>query len=415
MDNKSILFLSALDFKEKSIQVIRKTPEAYRDSGWRVHYVVARDTSRHSNYCYEKIIELKGIKTYRFYWPLQSIRDAISSYVPLLLLTKLISLFVILKLAWRGAKILRTYGIDAVYGYEVHGVLAMNILSFIGLIKKIKKISRFQGSFIHEMLEKKQYYRILFNLDAIFALWLPSDLCIMTDDGTQGDKAVERIAARNLCFLKFWVNGVDKDLPDEKEVAKIQEKYQLGEGKVFISISRLVKWKRVDRAIRTLVMLKTEYNIKDFKYIVVGEGQERQELEILTKKFDLSENVFFIGAVSNSEVKNYLEVADYFISTYDTSNVGNPLLEAIRSNKIIFTLNNGDTNKWIQHEVNGFIYDLDDNLFTSMARDMYQVMKNEALRLKIVENLKSTVGVKLWSWEERFKIEVNAVEKLLIQ
>jgi len=32
-----------LDFKEKSIQVIRKTPEAYIEAGWDVHYVVARD------------------------------------------------------------------------------------------------------------------------------------------------------------------------------------------------------------------------------------------------------------------------------------------------------------------------------------------------------------------------------------
>lgn len=50
---KKILFLSGLDFKDKSIQVIRKTPEAYVNSGWSVHYIVARDTSSKGNYYYE--------------------------------------------------------------------------------------------------------------------------------------------------------------------------------------------------------------------------------------------------------------------------------------------------------------------------------------------------------------------------
>jgi len=52
--DKTILFLSALDFKEKSIQVIRKTPEAYLKYGWKVFYVVARDNSKYGNYFYVK-------------------------------------------------------------------------------------------------------------------------------------------------------------------------------------------------------------------------------------------------------------------------------------------------------------------------------------------------------------------------
>ena len=46
---------------------------------------------------------------------------------------------------------------------------------------------------------------------------------------------------------------------------------------------------------------------------------------------------------------------------YTSTNVGNPLLEAIRHNKIIVTLNNGDTGDWIKHRVSGLIYDVDDD------------------------------------------------------
>lgn len=412
--NKKILFLSALDFKDKSIQVIRKTPEAYVNAGWEVHYVVARDESRHGNYFYENPIELEGVKTYRFNWPFQRVRDQISTRVPLLLLTKLISLCVIFKLAWNGAKILRKTKIDVIYGYEMQGVLAMNLLSIFGLTKNTNKISRFQGVFyIKEMVNAKQYDRILFNIDAFLALWLPSQLCIMTNDGTQGDRILKIIKSRNLSVLKFWVNGVDQHKPEIRQVAKIKRDFQLAEGGVFISVSRLVLCKGVDKSIKVFSLLKKTCNMKTFKYLIVGEGQERGSLEDLVMTLGLSENVLFIGSVPNSEVKNYLECADYFISTYDSSNVGNPLLEAIRANKIIFTLNNGDTGSWIQHGVNGFIYDLDENLFTSMAKDMCRVMRDDVLRALIIEGVKETAATKLWSWDERLNAEINAVESLL--
>ena len=37
---------------------------------------------------------------------------------------------------------------------------------------------------------------------------------------------------------------------------------------------------------------------------------------------------------------------------YERSNLGNPLLESIRMNKLIVTLNNGDTGKLIRHKLN---------------------------------------------------------------
>ena len=45
---------------------------------------------------------------------------------------------------------------------------------------------------------------------------------------------------------------------------------------------------------------------------------------------------------------------------YESSNVGNPLLESIRLNKLILTLDNGGTSEWISHKVTGFIYPVDD-------------------------------------------------------
>lgn len=42
-------------------------------------------------------------------------------------------------------------------------------------------------------------------------------------------------------------------------------------------------------------------------------------------------------------------------------------------------------------------------------------IQNEALRFKVTEGIKETASNKLWSWDERFKAEINAVQNFFAQ
>lgn len=417
VEKKTILFLSALDFKEKSIQVIRKTPEAYAKSGWEVYYVVARDNSRFGNYFYEREVNPECVNVYRFYMPLTKIYEKIENHTLRTILSKLRAYITIIKLAYFAYKVLKKNKIDIIYGYEVHGVLAVNILKLLGKLSNQKIISRFQGTrlikFITDKNIFKKIFKIMLNWDEYLALKLPSDLCIMTDDGTHGDLVLKYIKSKNLKNLKFWVNGVDELKIPVHKISELKKKMGIQDEIIFLTVCRLVSWKRVDRGIMIIEKLVKEYNIKNIKYYIVGDGNERSNLEKMVKERNLDKYIIFVGAINNENVKYYLNISDIFISTYDLSNVGNPLFEAIRSNKIIFTLNNGDTNKWIQHRINGFIYDIDDNLISNIANGIFEVWNNQELREKILTNIKLTEKEKLWTWEERLNAEINEVCKLL--
>jgi glycosyltransferase involved in cell wall biosynthesis len=233
----------------------------------------------------------------------------------------------------------------------------------------------------------------------------------MTDDGTLGDKAMKIFKSKSLLNFKFWANGVDEQKLSVDKIQKFKNKLGLKDEKIFVSISRLESWKRVDRAIDIIKKVKEE----NIKYFIIGDGYLKEDLENKVKELKLEDKIIFIGAIPNNKVKQYLNIADYFFSLYDLSNVGNPLLEAIRANKIIFTLNNGDTARWIQHKENGFIYDINENLYENMARDIYEVIQNQELQNKILENIKITEKEKLWTWDERMNAEVKEVERLLIE
>ncbi len=310
--------------------------------------------------------------------------------------------------------ILRQNKVDVVYGYEVYGVLATNLLKIFGMCKRKKVISRFQGTFFFEFIRAKNWRKIAMNWEHLLALWLPSDLCIMTNDGTQGDKALAAINSRSMINMRFWVNGVDAQYvsSDALEAFKVHLCIQEG-ASVVLTICRLETWKRVDRGLRIVSEIIHNHGIVNFVYLIVGEGEQKPHLQRLAAELGVKDYVRFLGAVPNEEVKKYLAVADVFLSTYDLSNVGNPLLEAIRAHKIIFTLNNGDTGSWIQHRVNGFIYDPLSNIIPEMAQDISQILLDTNLRCLILKNVRLTEEEKLWTWNERMKAELEEVSNLI--
>jgi glycosyltransferase involved in cell wall biosynthesis len=419
-DQKSILFLSGSDFKEKSIQVIRKTPEAYVKAGWRVVYVVGRDNSKAGNYFYEQVINPEGIEIIRFQVPLGSIHELFESRYWQAFWFRVRNLLLVLGLAIQGIRQLRNHSYDILYGYEIPGVLAGAMVRALGF-RKPKFVTRFQGVlYVKEWLRTGQRLRVLSNFEAFMALRTKSDLCIMTNDGSQGLTVLKQVGGDNKKVL-FYTNGVDEIHLNQDKLNAIREKYYFDSGKKYLlSVSRLDPHKRIDRSIRIISHLVKTLKVENIRFIVVGEGAEHDRLSRLISSLELEAYVGLIGAVNHDEVKYHFECADIFLSMYTSTNVGNPLLEAIKANKLIVTLSNGDTGEWISHRENGLIYpvddvsDLTDSNYAEIARDLQLVLGDQALMHGMKQKLLSTAKTKLWSWTERLSAEVKEVSQLVI-
>ncbi|MFM6927830.1 MAG: glycosyltransferase family 4 protein [Bdellovibrio sp.] len=414
LQNKNILFLTTMDFTAKGIQVVTQTPSALAKAGWNVHYVVGRDNSPNGSYHYQEIINPPNVDVERFEIPYNNFFENIQSHFLRTVYSKIRGYYSVLQLTARGNRALRDNSYDIVYGFGLHGVLAANLLKII-YGRKIKVISRFFGiwDFYSYTLAQKKYLKQLFNWDVLLALYLPADLTIITNDGTQGDKALKFINSKALNNFKFWSNGVEEQKLPAHEVSAFKEQMGLKDHVNLVSVGRLVFPKRVDRGLQIVSHLVHHYDIKNIRYLIVGDGEAKSYLEQLAKDLKITQQVIFVGAVSNDEVKKYLNAADFFISAYDVSNVGNPLLEAIRANKIIFTLNNGDTGKWIQHGINGFIYDINESLIESISADMVHLIKDPSQKEKINHGIKKAEANMLWTWSDRMAAEVAEIDKLL--
>lgn len=403
-----ILFVSFLDFKKKSIQVIRKTPESYRDDGWEVHYVVLRDISVIDNYTYEEILDPEGISIYRNSLPLDKWINASRKYRILRRLLQKTSYTLgylrAIKLILKNTKDLN---FDVIYGYEIHGINTLKILKSFGKFKNSKTVFRYQGSFMLDYIEGKRISKILSNFDHLIALKSKPDLTIMTNDGTRGDKLWKLLNGEDRNF-RFWTNGVDIPTITEGNFTFNCDENEV----IFITVSRLNYWKRVDRAINLFHHLSNICNTP-IRLFVLGDGPEIARLKKLAIDLRVNDRIEFKGSVPADNVKYYLDAANVFLSFYEGSNLGNPILEAIRMNKIIVTLNNGTTGDYIQHLYNGLIYDEDGLNLKDVAKDILQLIRDDKEVKLLKSNLKKTESKKLWTWEERFTEEISEVNRIL--
>lgn len=395
---KNIIFLSFLDTwsmgEGKGAPSFYKTIEAYKKEGWNVVLITPKYKSGY-------IPNFKGVKIITFkpiFFSLTKLRK-IGFFGRIL--HSMQGNYMLYKLCKKALSDFR--GEALVYAYEVNGVKAgYKLKEEFGL----PFVTRFQGTILTNV--KDTLINRLRKYPHFQALETKADLLIMTDDGTQGNKVLDKLNNQS-SEIKFWKNGVDIDL--ESEDNKMISKKHLGlapSDRVLMTVSRLASWKKVDRAIKALsVVIKQNKNVK---LVIVGDGDEKHNLLSLTEKLGLASNVIFAGAVPQSEIRHYLDLADVFLSLYDLSNVGNPLLEAMTCGKPIITLNVGDTASIIKNGENGILLDL--NELEMIPKYIIKLLNEPKLAKKLGDNAKDYARKNFWSWDERMQCEVKIVSDL---
>lgn len=290
--------------------------------------------------------------------------------------------------------------VDLLYGYEIEFIPILHLLSNFF---KIPYASRFQGTILYPLMNRKLWKSRYFA--HYLSIKLKSNLTIMTDDGTKGDVVIEKLRGSldKTLFLKNGVNFKKYNIANISSSVKelVSEMSQFKNN--FISVSRLQKWKRVDRSLDVYNKYK-QYNDSS-RFIIVGDGEAKADLEryILNKNI---QDVIFTGGINADEVNYLLFHSNIFLSHYELSNVGNPLWEAINNKCLVITINNGDTGKIIVDNFNGIISEEKD--YMDNTRKLINISKNEFE--EILQNASKTLKENVQSWDERMEIEYLEVK-----
>ncbi len=373
-----------------------RTLNGYTEHGWNVFFI----TSNHAHGNLSKLPD--NLRVIRFDAPLLKKLMGIKKVgffakTGWWLYFQLVAFVKSIQLVWK-------HKIDVIYGYEISGIPAAKVLS---KLLRVPIVSRFQGTILVQAMELP-FWKVRM-WDHVLGLSIHVDLLIMTNDGTQGDRVLKKLGV-NMDKVKFWMNGLDRKvfdkMPEKQEAKKILD---LSDKRILLTVSRLVKWKHVERSIDALPDV-----VKDFPntvLIVVGDGPEKDKLKQLVHELKLEQYIRFVGAVPHEEISKYYVAADIFLSFYDLSNVGNPLLEAMVCGKCIVTLNNGDTGRFIRNEYNGVLLGYDN--LPSLSEIIKSLLSDEARRKQLGTNARKFAEKHFWTWQERIETEIQEVTNLI--
>jgi glycosyltransferase involved in cell wall biosynthesis len=407
-DPKRIMILSSLDVwslgQNTGAQSLWKTLEGYAKYGWDVVFITGNKNSQSGFDDNEKLIK-SGIKIDRF--DLRALKKLFKIKIIGFFARSVWWIYFQIQSVLRGVSMAKKEKVDVFYGYEVDGVVAAKILS---LIFRKPMVSRFQGTRLSQYLDGGNRFWKLRYWWHILALKTKTDLLVMTNDGTRGDVVLRNLNA-DMSKVKFWINGTDESLMGYKTDTKNLRKSLgiLPDDKIMLSVSRLERWKRIDRTLRALPLILREF--PKIKYLIIGEGSERESLENIVKKLGISRVVVFGGGVPRGNLVGYYNLADIFVSMYDISNVGNPLIEAMSFGKCVVTYDVGGTNRFVIDGENGIL--VKDPSPKKLAELLIELLNSEEKRRTLGKMAKQFAEKNFWSWGDRINTEIEEVKKLL--
>ena len=209
---------------------------------------------------------------------------------------------------------------------------------------------------------------------------------------------------KNLKNLNIFPESKLKILYDPIISTKIihKKKYEklntvIEKDEFILSIGRLTKQKNFQLLIKAFFNISKK--IPKIKLIILGEGEERGNLEKIIKDLNLENKVFLLGHKSN--VFNYLYKAKCFISSSFYEDPGFVLIEAGFLNKVVFAADSKTGPTEILDKSNrGFLFK--NNSYEDLSDKFFDYINFNRLELnKKVINLKKYS--KLFTYFSHFK------------
>jgi phosphatidyl-myo-inositol dimannoside synthase len=175
--------------------------------------------------------------------------------------------------------------------------------------------------------------------------------------------------------------GTDPARFAPRDAAALRARLGLGERRLLVSIARLVPRKGLDTVLRALPEVAAA--IPDVRYVVVGDGPDRERLSALAAELGVAERVNFVGAVPGSELPLWYALGDVFVMPSrsdppDVEGFGIVFLEAAAAERPVVAARAGGVPNAVAHGISGLLVGPDDP--AELGRALIELLSDPARR-----------------------------------
>lgn len=169
---------------------------------------------------------------------------------------------------------------------------------------------------------------------------------------------------------------------------------------ILLFVGRLVEKKGTASLLLAFAKLSEELRNRGECWII-GDGAERDRLELLAKELQIADKVIFHGKLPNSSLPDYYAAADLFIAPSitdykgDTEGQGVILLEGMASGTAVISTFTGGISEIIEHKKNGYL--VEPNNPQQLADSIAELILDERLRQRLAET--GRLAAQTYDWQ----------------
>ena len=189
------------------------------------------------------------------------------------------------------------------------------------------------------------------------------------------------------------------------EAGRNRERKSEGQTFTILSNRNLQPNYNISLLIRSIpIFLKEEPNAK---FIIAGDGPERESLEKEAKELNIDKFIQFMGSVLHNEMPNLLAQADIYVSTSLHDGTSVSLLEAMACGTFPIVTDILSNREWITDSENGFLIPTENEHF--LARRIAEAVHDKELLAKAAGKNRRVIEQRAY-WKENIKKITNIYE-----
>jgi len=266
---------------------------------------------------------------------------------------------------------------------HIHG--DWSSLLFMKLLKKLTNAKIVVLSLHGQLTSKYTHQKLLPNL--------VQDVDLIFSTGYDTAKELEKLSDKKVIVQPSGINEIffeDFDKNFNNEVFTV------------VTVANLFPKKNIE------LVLEIAKELKEFDFIIVGDGSHREVLQDIIKK-DSILNVKLVGFKSAKEVREYYQQSDCYLLTSFAEGTPTSALEAMACGLPVVSSNAGGLGNIVKDDINGFVIDdFDKNKYIEKIK----LLKNDLnLRKKIFKNNQELS--KNYTWDSVAGNITNIMQKAL--
>lgn len=208
-------------------------------------------------------------------------------------------------------------------------------------------------------------------------------------------KSVENLALKKFKVSKERIHLLYNAIPETNFNFNKNTKQYIN----LLFVGRLSKAKSIETLLKSLIFLK-DYN---FKLTIVGDGEMKEQLKLLSNKLKLGNKVNFVGKHNSTNI--FYKEADIFILPSIWEGFGLVILEAFRSKTAVIASNIEGPAELVTSNENGLLFEPKNE--KDLAIQIEKLINNPSLRNSLAEN-----GYKTFSKKYHINTYLNKLQKV---